>query len=47
MDKVKEAMNNLEIAGLWPVSEAARKLRCELVLAVHADSFGREGPRPS
>ena len=38
MDKVKEAMGNLEIAGLWPASEAARKLWRELMLAVHYES---------
>ena len=31
---IQEALSNLEIAGLWPVSEAARKLWRDLMLAV-------------
>ena len=31
---IEEALSNLEIAGLWPVSEAARKLWRDAMLAV-------------
>ena len=43
MATVSDATNNLEIAGLWPVSEAARKLWRELMLAVHDDVCGCTG----
>ena len=43
MATVSDAANNLEIAGLWPVSEAARRLWHELLLAVHDDVCGCTG----
>lgn len=35
---IEEAMSNIEIAGLWPVSEAARKLWRDAMLAVHVEA---------
>ena len=35
---IEEALSNLEIAGLWPVSEAARKLWRDAMLAVHVEA---------
>ena len=35
---IQEALSNLEIAGLWPVSEAARKLWRDALLAVHVEA---------